>query len=215
MTQPNRFTRLIVSGSSAAGKNTIITQVLYYAKSFALAKSVTTRPERAGDGDKYIRRPRPEFEEMIQAGEFLEWAEHFGHLYGTPVSVLRHSGDIVFEVDTVGAAALKERLPDAHSLFLLVRTPEELERRRKGRNSNESPEQTAMRQAKAYQEAAAAGSYDSWLINDNIDATAKNILGLITALRFGNKPVERTFRNMENLAAVQAAFSQVAEPVTT
>ena len=175
---------IIVSGPSGVGKGTVRD---YYMKDESLnltySISMTTRQPRQGevDGVDYIFVTREEFEQKIQEGEFLEWAEFVGNYYGTSltqVNKLREEGkNVILEIEVQGANIVKEKCPDAISIFIIPPSIEELERRIRGRRS-EAEEIIQQRLAKATQELKLVGNYKNVVCNDDPELAAE-VIGLI------------------------------------
>src|ERR1700710_1663593 len=115
----------IISAPSGSGKSTLVSQLLTLVECLDFAISYTTRAPRGSeeDGREYHFTTRAEFERMIAAEEFLEWAEVFGNYYGTALSALdlarEHNRDLLLDIDVQGAVQVMKRLPAAVSLFIL------------------------------------------------------------------------------------------------
>lgn len=175
---------IIVSGPSGVGKGTVRD---YYMKDESLnltySISMTTRQPRQGevDGVDYIFVTREEFEQKIKEGEFLEWAEFVGNYYGTSltqVNKLREEGkNVILEIEVQGANIVKEKCPDAISIFIIPPSMEELEKRIRGRRS-EAEEIIQQRLAKATQELKLVGNYKYVVCNDDPELAAE-VIGLI------------------------------------
>jgi guanylate kinase len=150
---------LILSSPSGAGKTTLAGQLLAAeGDACILSVSATTRPPRPGeaDGEHYHFIARPEFEARREAGVFLEWAEVFGNLYGTPrnalESALRAGRDVVFDIDWQGARQLSDSAPDdVVRVFILPPSREALSQRLSARAAD-PPEILARRLACASEE---------------------------------------------------------------
>lgn len=147
--------------------------------------SATSRFPRPGerDGVHYFFLDRDDFVRRVEAGEFLEWAEFAGHLYGTPADpVLRHlaAGDpVVLEIDLVGARQVHDRLPEALLVFLKPPSWDELIRRLTGRGT-EQPDAVARRLEVARAEMAAEPEFEISLINDDVEAVAARLVALLS-----------------------------------
>ena len=175
---------IIVSGPSGVGKGTVRD---YYMKDESLnltySISMTTRQPRQGevDGVDYIFVTREEFEQKIKEGEFLEWAEFVGNYYGTSltqVNKLREEGkNVILEIEVQGATIVKEKCPDAVTIFIIPPSIEELEKRIRGRRS-EAEEIIQQRLAKATQELKLVGNYKYVVCNDDPELAAE-VIGLI------------------------------------
>lgn len=176
---PARGRLVVVSGPSGVGKSAVIERLLKEPR-FARAITATTRAPRGGekDGIDYVFLSRPEFERRIAAGWFLEWAEVYGHLYGTPresveriVAAGRHG---LLNIDVQGAATLRSQKVDALFVFLAPPTLSELERRLRGRGED-GAETIARRLAVAESELARGDSFDLVLVNRDVEATARKV----------------------------------------
>ena len=137
----NKGTLLVLSGSSGVGKSTIIAQVLEQRPELYFSVSCTTRAPRPGevDGVNYTFISREEFQARIERGEFLEYAEYVGNYYGTSMTVIREKleqgVDVLLDIEVQGAAKVRERLPDAASVFIVPPSFEELAQRLRDRKS--------------------------------------------------------------------------------
>ncbi len=188
MVEAARARLVVVSGPSGAGKTTVLRRLLECAPVPLVASvSATTRPPRPGeqDGvDYHFLSPR-EFERRRRAGEFLECFEVFGkgHWYGTPASEvlprLEAGQWVVLEIDVKGARAVTEQFADAITIFISPGSPEELERRLRGR-ATESEHALRRRLHQARRELAAAGRYQHVIVNDDIDRAVEQICAILT-----------------------------------
>ena len=117
----------VISGSSGVGKGTLIKTFLSKHPEFKLSVSCTTRAPREGEvhGINYFYLTRDEFEACIERGEFLEWAEFSGNLYGTQRAYvdekLALGKNMILEIDTKGALNVKKIMPEANLIFILPR----------------------------------------------------------------------------------------------
>jgi guanylate kinase len=180
----------VVSGPSGAGKTSVMRRV-YQTCRVPLVRSVsaTTRPPRAGetDGVDYHFLSDETFHALRQRGGFLECFEVFaqGYWYGTLWSEVTPSLTagkwVVLEIDVQGAQAIVEGYADAVTIFLRPGSPEELERRLRGRGT-ETEDALKRRLARAQGELALAGRYQYQVINDNMDQAVHDICDLLTSL---------------------------------
>jgi guanylate kinase len=125
----------IISAPSGSGKSTLVNQLRSLVEGLDFSISYTTRAPRGSEenGREYHFITREEFERMIAAGDFLEWAEVFGNYYGTAVSALKHAKDagkdLLLDIDVQGAVQVIKKMPEAVSIFVMPPSPEVLERR--------------------------------------------------------------------------------------
>ncbi len=169
--------RLIVfTGPSGVGKGTLLRSLLTNHPELYLSVSATTREPRPDeiDGKHYYFVTRQEFEQMVAAGQLLEWAEFAGNYYGTPrlpvEQQTRHGKSMILEIELEGARQVRQSFPDALRIFILPPSFEELERRIRNR-SQDSEAAIARRLERARTEIAAAAEFDIQIINDDL-ATA-------------------------------------------
>jgi guanylate kinase len=167
----------VVSGPSGAGKGTVVREVLARKPDLVLSVSATTRPARQGEreGIDYRFISRPEFLGMRDRGEFLEWAEVYGNLYGTPrapVEIALSSGrNVLCELDIQGAQSVKKAMPKAVLVFIEPPSLDDLLLRLRGRGT-EDPESISKRVMAAYDEVKNKGLYDHIIVNDDVQAAA-------------------------------------------
>jgi guanylate kinase len=176
----------VVSGPSGSGKSSLITELLEITD-VDFSVSATTRSPRPGelDGTHYQFVSRPRFDEMIENGELLEWAEYNHHMYGTPLAPITEANargrDVLLDIEIQGARQVKESRPDAIMIFIAAPSIEELERRLTNRGDTSS-EDIDDRLAIASQQLAEAGElFDHIVVNDDFDTAVKELLNLITA----------------------------------
>jgi guanylate kinase len=179
---------LVVSGPSGSGKSTLVERIMELPGTMA-SVSCTTRPRRATEatGKCYDFVTEAQFDEMVQRGDFLEYARVFGkHSYGTPKRWLeesRKSGlDLVLEIDVQGAAQVKKVLPESVAIFIVPPSREELERRLRSRGTD-SEEEIMRRLAKAREEISAYKTYDYCVVNEDVALAGREALAIVTALR--------------------------------
>jgi len=179
---------LVVSGPSGSGKSTLVQRILELPGTMA-STSCTTRARRATEasGKCYDFVTEAQFDEMVQRGEFLEYARVFGkYSYGTPKKWLEESRrtglDLVLEIDVQGALQVKKKLPKSVAIFILPPSREELERRLKSRGQD-AREEIDRRLAKARGEIAAYQAYDYCLVNEDVALACREARAIVTALR--------------------------------
>lgn len=177
---------IVLSGPSGAGKGTVRSVLQKLRPEIGYGVSVTTRPKRAGeaDGVSYHFVAREEFERRIANQEFVEWAEVYGHLYGTPRQPMEDwlaaGHDAIVEKDIQGAMALREHYPDAVYVFILPPSLDELHKRI-ARRGTESPEARQERLANAGEELGYVDRYDYAIVNDDLDEAARRLEAIIVA----------------------------------
>lgn len=178
----------VISAPSGAGKSTLVTKLREREGNLDFVASITTRPKREHEveGKAYRFVSRREFDALLAQDEFLEWAEVFGHRYGTPRSAVdqaREDGrDVLLDIDVRGAASLREKLPDAVSVFVLPPGRDTLEQRLRGRASD-SGSVIARRLGEASREVCEYGSYDHVVINDDVDDAVDRLQAILQAER--------------------------------
>lgn len=176
---------LVMSGPGGVGKSTI-TSILRDHPSFWISISATTRAPRENerDGHDYFFLTDDKFDAMIQAGEFLEWAEFAGARYGTPrtpVEQWRNLGKhVLLEIEIAGARQVRSAEPEALLVFIAPPSWDELVSRLTSRGTD-SPERRAARLALAQEEMAASVEFDHILVNSEVEEVAAQLLSLATA----------------------------------
>ena len=178
----------IVSSPSGGGKTSLVKALLESETQLRLSVSYTTRPPRAGEmeGRDYHFIGLPEFERMLEAGEFLESAEIYGNRYGTSQKWIEderaRNRDVLLEIDWQGAQQVRRLMRRVVSIFILPPSPEVLEQRLKGRGQD-SAEVIARRLAAAREEIAHASEYDYVIINDEFHQAALDLRCIVRAER--------------------------------
>lgn len=177
----------VISGPTAVGKGTVVRELQEAHPSLKVSVSATTRKPRPGeqDGVSYFFLSEPEFLELKESGELLEFAlVHGSHYYGTPrgpvEEQLAAGNPVLLEIDVVGAMQVRAALPESRLIFLLPPSWEELRGRLIGRGTETSDEQER-RLATAKVELESASEFDFTVINDNLDravAEVAQIMGL-------------------------------------
>ncbi|MGQ9915869.1 MAG: guanylate kinase [Bryobacteraceae bacterium] len=193
----------IISAPSGSGKSTLVNSLLEQEPGLVFSVSYTTRAPRGDeqDGRQYHFVSREEFRRMIDAGDFIEWAQVFEDYYGTHrryVEQGRAEGrDVVLDIDVQGARELKKKFPGAVSIFLLAPSREELEKRLRGRG-DVSDAVIRKRLAKAAEEIREFERYDYVLVNDNLQAASERLLWIVRTarLRAANPEVQARVRQI-------------------
>jgi guanylate kinase len=180
---------LVLSSPSGAGKTTLSRLLLKRDRNVELSVSVTTRPKRRGevDGRDYHFIDGARFEAMVKASELLEWAEVFGHCYGTPrnpvKAALEKGRDVLFDIDWQGTQQLSEKArSDIASVFVLPPSIPELERRLHSRALDDE-KVIRSRMAKAADELSHWAEYDYVIINDSLDRAFAEVQTILAAER--------------------------------
>ncbi len=188
MSSRTRGLLFIVSAPSGAGKTTLAEHLVQILPNLRMSRSYTSRAARPGerDGVDYHFVTRAQFQAMIAADEFLEWADVFGNFYGTSAAdterLVAGGQDVVLTIDVQGARQVKHHGVDHTSIFVLPPSFEVLERRLRGR-SKDSEEQMQRRLSAARAEAASYVDYDYVVVNDQLEPTVVRLQEIIAAER--------------------------------
>ena len=176
---------IIISGPSGVGKSTITREVIHRLEEAYLSVSMTTRPQAPPeqDGREYWFVSREEFRRRIEEGLFLEYAEVFGNLYGTPRDktdeALRAGKTVILEIDVQGARQVKAMCPQVVMIFILPPSDKVLAERM-GHRGRESAEAAKRRLDNAGSEIAAAWQYyNNMVINDDLEQAVKEVVKII------------------------------------
>ena len=178
----------IVSAPSGAGKTTLVERLVEQIAHLKMSRSYTSRPTRQGetDGVDYNFVTRDRFEVMAGAGEFLEWAEVFGNLYGTCAEdtdrMLAGGDDVMLVIDVQGARKVRARGLSTRTVFVMPPSFGVLEQRLRGR-SKDSEDAIQRRLQVAREEVAAFTEYDFVVVNDEVTAAVDRLRGIVVAER--------------------------------
>lgn len=178
----------IISGPSGSGKDTVMTELFKKMPELLFSISSITRAMRVGEreGEKYNFITRERFEDMLKNDRLLEHNEFVGNYYGTPREpverAVANGQDMVIEVDVNGAAQIREKMPEAVSIFIMPPSFAELKRRLSGRGT-ESEELIQKRLTSALGEIKRAAEYDYIVVNEDIAAAADDIMSVILSSR--------------------------------
>lgn len=179
---------LVISGPSGCGKGTLCGQIAAGHPEINISVSATTRPPRSGEvqGVNYYFMSRQEFEQKIEDDDFLEWAPIYGYYYGTPLAAVQEmmarGQDVILEIDVQGGLKVKEKLPGAVLIFIAPPSLQELERRLKGRGT-ENEEELNKRLTWVKTEMEYIPRYDYLVINDSLQEAVATIESIIVAER--------------------------------
>jgi guanylate kinase len=199
-TKTGRGMLIVVSSPSGGGKGTLIDRVLQTVSDISYSVSYTTRAARANekDGREYCFVTTPVFEEMIARGEFLEWANVYGHLYGTSraqVERERDAGrDIILEIDVQGAESIRGLVPDAVTVFILPPSFDLLKNRLTARGTD-SPADLERRLQGAPAEVEQYRNFQYVILNDDINRASAQLAAVIYAERARRERQELTSRD--------------------
>jgi guanylate kinase len=179
----------VLSSPSGAGKSTLSKMLLAGDRDISLSVSATTRPPRPGevDGIDYHFVSVERFEQMVAAGDFLEWAHVFGNRYGTPrapvEAILAQGRDVLFDIDWQGAQQLRQAAgEDVARVFILPPSIAELERRLRSRGTD-SNQVIAARMERARAEIGHWSEYDYVLVNSDLEACFEQVCTILGAER--------------------------------
>jgi guanylate kinase len=178
----------IVSAPSGTGKTTLVKRVMEEVPGLRFSVSYTTRPPRAGEkeGEDYHFISPTVFQEMINRGEFLEWAEVLGSRYGTPrvdLKALAAEGvDLILDIDTQGAKKVREKVDSPVLIYILPPSVEDLEDRLVKRGLD-SPERINFRMANAKRDMKESCRYHHVIVNDRLEEAAEKLKAIILSER--------------------------------
>lgn len=194
---------IIVSSPSGGGKGTLIKEVLKTVPNLGYSVSYTTRQMRVGEtpGRDYFFVSRAEFERLIETGALLEYAEVHGNFYGTSLNQVRaeiEAGrDIILEIDVQGASLVREKIPEALSVFILPPSFEILKKRLTGR-ATEKPEDLAVRLKNSFGEVEQFSEFEYVVINDDAPRAAADLQTVILADRLRRVRQARAIQGILN-----------------
>ena len=201
----------IISAPSGSGKSTLVSQLRTLVEGLDFSISYTTRAPRGSEenGREYYFTTRAEFERMVAAGDFLEWAEVFGNYYGTAITALQHAKDLgkdlLLDIDVQGAVQVMKKMPEAASIFILPPSPEVLELRLRNRSKAEGVTDEAVIEKRlnaAKDELKQVWDYKYALVNDVLDKAVAEFRAIVLH--------ERGVEEVEQLA--KSCRTDVAAP---
>ena len=205
----------VIAAPSGAGKTTLVKALIQETADVSVAVSHTTRPQRANetDGVNYYFVDKQKFESMVKEGDFLEWAEVFGNLYGTSKAEvereLSRGMHLVLEIDWQGAQQIRRTLKNTLSIFIFPPSLEALRERLLGRAQDDAAT-VQHRMDAAFREISHHKEFDYWLVNDLFDDALEKLQRIITgkgeAFRKQNQqPLEPMIKSL--ISGAQATFS--------
>ena len=178
---------IIISGTTCAGKGTVIKQLLERHNDLLLSISYTSRPKRDNekDGVDYYFVTKEKFEEKIANNDFLEYAKvQYNDYYGTPkkevIEDLEKGKDVILEIDVEGAKQIKKMFPETILIFIMAPSMEEVKRRIKMRGK-ENNEQIVSRFKKAYNEINEINNYNYVVVNDDLEDAVSKVEAILTS----------------------------------
>ncbi len=187
---------VLFSGPSGVGKDTVLDVVLDKNKELQKSISLTTRKKRENevDGKDYYFVSTEKFEELIDNGDVLEFAQFGKNLYGTPKAPidkwLSEGKTIILKIEVQGARKIKELYPESVAIFLMPPSLDELEKRLRYRGT-ETEDDICRRLIIAKEEIKSSVDYDYVVVNDELDSASDNVLSIVKTLGF-------TYKKMKN-----------------
>jgi guanylate kinase len=201
----------IISAPSGSGKSTLVNGLRTYVPNLEFSVSYTTRHPRGSeqDGQEYHFISREQFEGMIIRDQFLEHAEVFGNYYGTAKTVIQEADkrghDVLLDIDVQGARQVKQRLPNAVSIFVLPPSRAELESRLRKRSMSEQvpPQEIQRRLDEARKEIENYPNYDYILVNDRVEPSVDKLVAIVQG--------ERARRSGKDLSPQEKQYLETSE----
>jgi guanylate kinase len=198
----------IISAPSGSGKSTLVNEVKKLVPGLDFSISYTTREPRGSEQNEkeYFFVTRPEFDEMVQRDEFLEYADVFGNCYGTARRFLRQAQDrhhdLLLDIDVQGAEQIKRKIPEAVSIFVLPPDRKTLEQRlrKRGQDSEKVIKRrldTARREIENYVK------YDYILVNDRLEDSVELLRAIVLAERARHRENALAGHESKNLAQAE------------
>ena len=198
----------IISAPSGSGKSTLVIELMKLVPNLEFSISYTTRAARGSEqnGKQYFFVSREEFEKMIEAGDFLEYAKFDGNYYGTARRFLKQAGqaghDLLLDIDVQGAAQIMQKLDDAGTIFILPPDRRTLQWRLSNRGED-PPEVIRRRLETARREIEQYDKYNYILVNDKLEISVENLRAIVLA--------ERLKRAGQPLSMEEKKITEMAE----
>jgi guanylate kinase len=210
----------LISAPSGSGKSTLVKELRSVVDNLVFSVSFTTRKPRGSEQEarEYHFISREEFQRMIDADEFLEYADVFGNYYGTalrPITDAFAEGkDVLLDIDVQGASQVRKKMPEAVSIFLMPPSPEDLAYRLQNRSRAELPHPTSVeaemqqqiiqrRLARARLEIENYREYDYILVNDVLDRAVGEMAAIVAAARMCRNHGAKTEDDEELIAKAE------------
>lgn len=196
---------IIISSPSGGGKGTLIKEILKTVPNIGYSVSFTTRERREGEenGRHYFFVTAEKFHELIEQGEFLEYAEVHGNFYGTSIKQVNGEielgRDIILEIDVQGAESVLKKLPEAVSIFILPPSFEVLKMRLTNR-ATEKKEDLALRLSNSFAEVGRFKEFEYIVVNDSVERASEDLRAIILAERL------RRDRQMRSIQVILDSF---------
>ncbi|MDM7923314.1 MAG: guanylate kinase [Pyrinomonadaceae bacterium] len=203
---------IIISSPSGGGKGTLIREIMNSVDNVGYSVSFTTRQPRFGEenGRDYHFVSMDEFRERIDAGEFLEYAEVHGNMYGTSRLITEHilstGRDVILEIDVQGAISVMEQMPDAVSIFILPPSFDVLRARLTARNTEDAAD-LALRLKNSFDEVMQYQRFKYVIINEHLPVASRMLTSVICAER------HRRDRQTEAVQAILDSFAQAKHQI--
>lgn len=203
---------IIISSPSGGGKGTLIREILNSVENIGYSVSFTTRPPRFGEenGHHYHFVSKAEFQERIDADEFLEYAEVHGNLYGTSRAIteriIESGRDVILEIDVQGAISIMEKMPDAVSIFILPPSFDVLAARLTARNTEDAAD-LALRLRNSFDEVMQYTRFRYVVINEQLSVASRMLTSIICAER------HRQDRQSEGIQAILDSFAKAKHSI--
>lgn len=194
---------VVVSGFSGAGKGTVMKQLISDYDNYALSISKTTRAPRTTEvnGREYFFTDQETFHREIEQEGFLEYANYVGNYYGTPRAYVEEQiekgKDVILEIEIQGALSVKEKFPEALLLFVMPPSAKDLEKRLKGRGT-ENDEEIAKRIKRAGEESEGIEKYEYIVVNDELEGCVKQVHEIIQIAKCASSRNLEFIENMRN-----------------
>lgn len=182
---------VIISGPSGSGKSTLVARLLEIDPDTVVSVSATTREPRPGeiDGKSYYFISKDRFKELVEKGKMLEYAEYIGNFYGTPSEPveawLREGKDVILEIEVQGALQVKEKRPEAVSIFVMPSSMDVVRKRLMGRGT-EAAEVVEERLRKAREELDFMDKYDYIVRKDELNEVVNEVRNILNIERSKN-----------------------------